>query len=128
MTAELLKNFVDDWWMSLAFPVGIVALVLGFYAPASCAQACSSCPWDRDQRRRRRYWSWCARRAKLWVLWDLVVATGCAVRVVADLVLGEATWTLPFIALLGAFGAREWLKDVKVVERARAELAKLDAT
>lgn len=127
LNPESVKALLDSsWWNTPQLALGVTAVVLSaVYAPRSCEQGCSSCPWARDTEQRRRFWFWRATAARLWILWDTLVFVTCAGRVTVDLLLDEATWTLPLLAAFGAWVAREWFRDGLDLERVQAKRREL---
>lgn len=123
---EALKAALDGWFGDLTFwGVVVWALLTFFFVPRSCEQPCASCPWDQDGERRRRYWTWRVRTVTLEVLIDAMFVVYCLGRVACDLLLGEATWTLPLLATFGVLCLRWYLGDLRQLDRVRARRAEL---
>jgi hypothetical protein len=97
----------------------LLYLVGAFLVPRSCERACSSCPWDQGGEQRRRYWAWRVRLGTLEVILDAGYVVFCLGRVACDLVLAEATWTLPLFAAAGALLTRSYLRDLRELDRVR---------
>lgn len=125
--AQGIKDLLDGYWSDLVFVLTIAAVLSYFYVPDSCEKpVCDeACPWNRDTRKRRRYWVLRVARGRLEVLWDSTIFVWAVGRLTTDLVLGEATWTLPLFALFGAWSARVWVRDARTLETTRAKLKEL---
>lgn len=124
---EALKAALDGWFGGVTFWLVLVWVASLWLVPRSCEEPCVTCPWDRDGEKRRRYWTWRVWRAHLEVVIDAMYVVLCAGRVVCDLVLGEATWTLPLFGTFGVLCLKWYLGDLHELDRVRAKRAELSS-